>query len=322
MTESAINLPGESAPGAMPLRILLLDDDPRILRALQALLRAHVTTTSADSANAVELAAQHDIDVVICNQHNAATSGIEVLTAFKQAQPRIARILLAGYPDRELVRAAINEAEVFRLVEIPWANACLRAFVEEAGAAARAPLIETAVLGLPEYEYVRARISVVVIEDDSDAQQRLREMLQTTYKVHIANSLERALQVMEQYETGVVICDTQVGRSDLIGPLKMLKQSQPHIGVIVVTRQIDAHATIGLINQAQVYRLLPRPVRAEILNTVVDAALMRNWRFKQNPPAARRAMATPLPAGETTAQAALFNRIRSLPGRLGATETH
>jgi len=45
--------------------------------------------------------------------------------------------------------------------------------------------------------------------------------LQPYYKVNFANTAERALQIMEQHETGVVISETQAGRSDLQLPASL-----------------------------------------------------------------------------------------------------
>ena len=317
-------MPEESAASADAVRILLVDDDARILRALQALLRAHTTIPGAGN-NAAALATQHDVDVVICNQGNAAATGIEILTELKQAHPRAARILLDDYPSIDAVRAAINKAEVFRFVEKPWHNTRLRTFLDEAVEAARAPLPGSATMTQFDHEQMCARVAVLIMEDDADVQHRLREMLQPGYKVHFANSIERAVQVMEQHETGVVICDTRIGRSDFTLPLKTLKQTHPHISVVVVSEFIDAETAIGLINEAQIYRLLPRRGSADAFRAVVDAALTRYWRFKQNPPSTRRGMATPLAENENSSPAlssALFNRIRTLPWHVGGTDPH
>jgi len=151
-------------------------------------------------------------------------------------------------------------------------------------------------------------------------QQRLREILQPYYKVNFANSAERALMLMEQHETGVVISETEAGRSDLTALLKALKIHHPHIATVVITERANAATAIELINEGQVYRMLIKPVRMGTCRLSVDSAIGRYWQLKQNPLAARRFMAAPATAeGQNSPlrlPAQILNRIRSLPGRL------
>lgn len=306
---------------SQPLRILLMDDEARILRALKALLREHTTFETTDPRAATALAKQHDVDVVICDQRMPEKPGIEVLRDLKETHPRAMRILLTGYSDLKAVLGSVNESEVFRFVSKPWNNTELKALVAEAGQIAReAPLIVRDALPPVEHERARSEVGIVVIEDDTAVQQRLREILQPYYQVNFANSAERALQIMEQNETGVVISETETGRGDLTALLKALKQFHPHIATVVITERANVQTAIELINEGQVYRMLIKPVRMGSCRLSVDSAIGRYWQLKQNPQAARRFTAA-APSAESLYSplrlpAALLNRIRSLPGRL------
>jgi DNA-binding NtrC family response regulator len=184
----------------------MIDDEARILRALKALLRDCESWQTTNPLEAVALARQHDVDVVICDQRMPQKVGVDVLREIKEAHPRALRILLTGYSDLKAVLGSVNEGEVYRFVNKPWNNAQLKALVADAGAIAReAPVIARDVLPQAEHERARTAVGVLVIEDDIGVQQRLREILQPYYKVNFANSAERALQIMEQQETGVVI---------------------------------------------------------------------------------------------------------------------
>ena len=303
------------------LRILLVDDEERILRALKALLRDFSTIQTTDPLQAVALAKQHDVDVVICDQRMPEKTGIEVLRDIKEVHPRALRILLTGYSDLKAVLGSVNESEVFRFVNKPWNNAEIKALVAEAGQIAReAPVIAKDALQPVEHDRARTAVGVLVIENDSTVQQRLREILQPYYKVNFANNAERALQIMEQQETGVVISETEAGRSDLTGLLKALKLHHPHIATVVMTERANAQTAIELINEGQVYRMLIKPVRMGTCRLSVDSAIGRYWQLKQSPQAARRYTAAA--PSEHSAHSALrlpasiLNRIRSLPGRL------
>ncbi len=306
------------------LRILLVDDEARILRALRALLREHTTFATTNPLEGLALAHKHDVDVVICDQRMPEKTGVDVLREIRESHPRALRILLTGYSDLKAVLGSVNEGEVFRFVNKPWNNAELRKLVAAAGQIAReAPVIARDALPPAEHDRARAQVGVLVIEDDTAVQQRLREILQPYYKVNFANNAERALQIMEQNETGVVISETEAGRNDLTALLKALKLHHPHIATVVVTERANAATAIELINEGQVYRMLIKPVRMGTCRLSVDAAIGRYWQLKQNPQAARRYTAAP-PSNTSAHSAlrlptALLNRIRSLPGRLLGT---
>jgi len=310
------------------LRILTIDDESRILRALKALLRDYTTFQTTNPLEAVGLAKKHDVDVVICDQRMPEKAGIDVLRDIKEAHPRAMRVLLTGYSDLKAVLGSVNDSEVYRFLSKPWNNSELRKLVEEAGQISRdAPVIERDVLPTAEHDRARNQVGVLVIEDDVTVQQRLREILQPYYKVNFANSAERALQMMEQHETGVVISETEAGRSDLTALLKALKIHHPHIATVVITERANASTAIDLINEGQVYRMLIKPVRMGTCRLSVDSAIGRYWQLKQNPQAARRfTAALPSMEGENSPlrlPATILNRIRSLPGRLlGATRAH
>ncbi|HSE13548.1 MAG TPA: hypothetical protein VLB69_13040, partial [Rudaea sp.] len=237
----------------------------------------------------------------------------------KRSHARGVRILLSDRPEARLLLDAINEVEVFRLVDLPWNNAAMRTVAVAAARAARAtPVLGSEPPTLDEAADLKRHVALVVIDSDADAQQRLRDVLQPHYKLHFASEFERALVFMEQHETGALICAARVGRSDLVTPLKALKQSHPQITTVAIDAHLDVDLTIELINEAQVFRLLRRPLHPAICRQYADAAMARYWRIKQNPQAAWRFAAAAARAERSPQQLppGLLNRIRGLPGRL------
>ena len=308
---------------ATPFRVLTITAVARVQRALDVLWREHQIIACADAAAALDLAHRHDVDAVLCDQRVAATIGVDLLRDIRQLHPRALRMLLSDQPDARTLLEAVNEVEVFRFVAQPWD---LEAMREAATAALRAARLAPPLLGTPlsdeEGERVRRQMAVVVIESDAVSQQRLRDLLQGHYKIHFAVSLDRALQFMEQHETGVVMCSTASGRGELVAALKAIKQAHPHLASIAMDALTDLDRAIELVNEAQVFRLLRRPFNPALCRPFVDAALARYWDIKQHPQAAWRVMpAEPAAAAKTQPlPAALLNRIRGLPGRLHESE--
>lgn len=308
--------------GAARYRILFVDDEARITRALRALFRDHDVFSTNEPREAAKLAAAHDVDVVICDQRMPQMLGADCLREIRHLAPRAMRILLTGYSDLKAVLGSVNDGEVYRFVSKPWDNKELREIVLEAGLIAReAPVVDEAPISAVEHEAARAQVGVLVIEDDAGVQQRLREILSPYYQVRFANTPERALQILEQHETGVVISETEVGDADMTSLLKALKQYHPHIATVVITERANAQLAIDLINEGQVYRMLLKPVRMGSCRLSIDSAIGRYWQLKQTPAAVRR-FAASRNAGANLAVArlgdSLLTRIRTIPSRIFA----
>jgi DNA-binding NtrC family response regulator len=311
-------------PDLARFRLLSVTRDGRVQRALAVLWREHDVIACADPAGAAALAASRDVDAVLCDQRLPPVLGVDLLRDIRQAHPRALRMLLSARADARLLLDAVNEAEVFRFISQPWNIAAMREASASALRAARlAPPLTGVALSDEESERVHKLMAVVVIESEAATQQRLRDLLQGHYKTHFANSLDRALQFMEQHETGALLCSTASGRGELIAALKALKQAHPHLATIAIDALDDADRAVELINEAQIFRLLRRPFNPALCRPYVDAALARYWQIKQQPQSAWRVMPAESSVIERSPQqlpSALLNRIRGLPGRLHESE--
>jgi DNA-binding NtrC family response regulator len=308
-----------SEPGKA-LRLLCIDDELRILRALKALFRDCDVQLCSDPRQALEMARQFDPDVVLCDQRMPQLPGVDVLREMKAHCPRSMRILLTGYADLKAVLGSVNEGEVFQYVNKPWDNAALRALVHEAARIAReAPSLDAANIPEREAEVARGEVGVLVLEDDVSSQHRIREILAPHYQVRFANNTDRALQILEQHETGVVISETETMQGDLTGLLKALKLHHPHIATVILTERANAQTAMELINEGQVYRMLIKPVRMGSCRLSVDAAISRYWKLKRNPRAVARYALAQVPGfaqPRAHVSDSLMARIRSLPSRI------
>jgi DNA-binding NtrC family response regulator len=311
----------QPAVDSRPFRVLTVTSDARVQRALDVVWRDHEIIACVDPGVVAALAGSRDVDGVLCDQTVATVSGIDLLVEVRSAHPRALRMLLCDRPEARLLLEAVNEAEVFRIVDQPWDIAALR---DAALAAARAARLAPPLTGNPLAADVAERMhrltAVVVIENDAHSQQRLRELLQPHYKMHFANALERALQFMEQHETSVLVCSTAASRGELIPALKALKQAHPHMATIIIDPMSDFDRVVELVNEAQVFRLMRAPFNTALCRPYVDAALARYWAIKQQPQSAWRVVPAE-PALPQHLPTQLLNRIRGLPGRLHESET-
>ncbi len=127
-------------------RILFVDDEKRVLNSMRGLFRREYELfLTCEGAEAVEIAAANDVDVIVADQRMPGMTGVEVLAKVKERSPRTVRVLLTGYADPSAVEGSINIGEVFRFLSKPCPPKVLRETLSMAISASRtAPAMEQA----------------------------------------------------------------------------------------------------------------------------------------------------------------------------------
>lgn len=143
------------------IKILLVDDEPNVLKALSRLLKQYHLTTAESGEEALLLSRDLTFDLVISDYRMPGIDGVEFLSRFKRIQPDAIRMVLTGYADLEGAQHAINEAEVFRFINKPWSNMEIISAVEN-GLTHRRILLENRALA----DQVRAQQALL---DEKDA---------------------------------------------------------------------------------------------------------------------------------------------------------
>jgi diguanylate cyclase (GGDEF)-like protein len=111
--------PAVPAPGRCTL--LVVDDDPHVLRAAAGLLADEFDVLTADCAAAAEaLFARQEIDIILTDQKMKRRSGVQLLEWVCWHHPRTVRLLMTAFAELEDAVDAINRGGVLRYIFKPW----------------------------------------------------------------------------------------------------------------------------------------------------------------------------------------------------------
>jgi PAS domain S-box-containing protein len=114
-------------------KVLIVDDEPQVLVALEDLLSdtfvVFKTTTAQHALNVLER--ERDVAVVITDERMPAMTGSEFLARLGQSSDAL-RILLTGFADLSSVVRSVNEGKLFAYVTKPWSPSDLRLRVDRA----------------------------------------------------------------------------------------------------------------------------------------------------------------------------------------------
>lgn len=107
--------------------VVLVDDDPEVLRSLGRLFRnePYELLSTDDPTQVLEWARTRPVDLVVADQRMPTQSGTELLAQLQQESPGTSGIILSGYPDTALI-VQRSGLRIERLIAKPWQNEDLK----------------------------------------------------------------------------------------------------------------------------------------------------------------------------------------------------
>lgn len=102
-------------------KILLVDDEPNLLAALQRALRKQfeLETATSGAAGLAVLQKWQDYSVVVSDMRMPEMNGVEFLARCREIAPDVVRIMLTGNADQETAIEAINQGHIFTFLHKP-----------------------------------------------------------------------------------------------------------------------------------------------------------------------------------------------------------
>jgi signal transduction histidine kinase len=101
--------------------ILVVDDEPDVVKSVQDLLRIDYKVLGTTRASeAMDLLKGNEVHIVMTDQRMPEMTGVELLHNIRGGHPDAIRLLFTGYADIRAVIEAINQGNVYRYITKPW----------------------------------------------------------------------------------------------------------------------------------------------------------------------------------------------------------
>ncbi len=304
-----------------PIRILFVDDEERILRSLALQFRRQFEVITESNPVRVLQRLQHEpVDIIVSDQRMPQMSGSQLLAQVQERHPQTLRILLTGYSDLQAAVEALNSGGIFRYLTKPWDPQGMAETLQQA-----AQLIHerraSAFLDEQRSNVPNTRQpALLLLDTDPQTQSQTVELCQACgIQLHQAHSLSEALQILNDQPLDILVSDIQLDGEDLRPLLMSLAQAHPRLLSIIVTPFQDTQVLLKLINQAQIFRYLPKPLRRGMFERAIRTAAdqARSWQ-RQPLRALDRAAEAPKLAEEQSRVGSLLSRLGKLRQRLTA----
>lgn len=292
-----------------PIRILFVDDEERILRSLALQFRReYQVLTESDPLRALERLKSERVQIIVSDQRMPQMSGAELLAQARQIAPDTLRILLTGYSDLDAAVEALNSGGIFRYLTKPWDQQemafTLRQAAQIAARQLQAPKALAAI--------APAALNVLLLDEDAPTLAVVAEFcVAGGHRLLRAASLSEAVALLNSQPIDLLVSDLQVAGEDTAPLLKSLAQAHPRLLSLVVTPFCDTQALLKLINEAQIFRYLPKPIRRGLFDKGLLAAAEQAQLWRAQPAQVVTRLAQP-PREERERE-----KVGSLLGMLG-----
>ncbi|MBU2293616.1 MAG: response regulator [Gammaproteobacteria bacterium] len=264
-----------------PIRILFVDDEERILRSLALQFRReYEVLTESDPRRALERLKSESVQIIVSDQRMPQMSGAELLAQARQIAPDTLRILLTGYSDLDAAVEALNSGGIFRYLTKPWDQQemafTLRQAAQIAARQLQAPKVSAAI--------PQAALNVLLLDEDAPTLGVVAEFcVAGGHRLLRAASLNEAVALLNSEPIDMLVSDLQVAGEDTAPLLKSLAQAHPRLLSLVVTPFCDTQALLKLINEAQIFRYLPKPIRRGLFDKGLQAAAEQAQLWRAQP---------------------------------------
>lgn len=117
------------------------------------------------------------------------------------------------------------------------------------------------------------KANVMFVDDEKRVLSSMRALFRRDYNVHLANSGNEALEMLERQDMDVIVSDQRMPGMTGVDVLKACKARAPRAMRILLTGYADKDAIEASINEGEVFRYLTKPCARETLRETLALAV-------------------------------------------------
>lgn len=189
--------PVNFCPADATVKILFVDDEPNVLRALRRLFMEdenYELLTAESGEEGLKILEQvQGVCVVVSDYRMPAMNGVEFLRRVHDLWPNTVRIVLSGYADTAAVVEAINVGHIYKFIPKPWNDSELR--VNIANAADTCYLNRENERLSQQLQQRNLELSVLNFDLEEEVQQRMAELQMRSQILQLAQEILDSLPV-------------------------------------------------------------------------------------------------------------------------------
>ncbi len=151
--------------GMQPIKVIIVEDHTLVREGTRGILEQQpdieVVAEAERAQAALELAMQHDVDVVIADVRLPDMTGIELVRLLRQRKPEVKVLILSAYDDEEYVREALRVGANGYLLKTTPASELIEAVraVHSGASVLQATLMRRLAAGWPGGSFSGPRLS-------------------------------------------------------------------------------------------------------------------------------------------------------------------
>lgn len=196
------------------LRVLIVDDDRRMVRTLGDILRVkgYSVEDAHTGAEALGILAGTRCDCVLTDMRMPRMNGVELYRAIQASHPGLPVVIMTAYPQDRLIRNGIEEGLIGSIPK---------------------PLDINLLLGF--LSSLRKERSILIVDDDPVFRRTLGDILRVRGFAVTQIADPRSLVDRVRADSQVVLLDMKLKGSDGLKVLRKLRRHHPRLPIIIAT---------------------------------------------------------------------------------------
>jgi len=260
-------------------KILIVDDEPRILRSLEAALKykfdVYKTEDAIQAQNIMEGSKQFDI--VVSDERMPKLLGHDFLKWVKDKHPHSVRFLLTSTEISDALEP-IGSNDVYKCLSKPWNIQELQEILDQAVLKSRSLVSQAA-----ESQRANSKQCAMAVLDVGETYSKTYQIVGQGFdcisRTYFFDTVEEVIHAMSQnFGIGVLLIDLSVGKTNTADLISELNKKHASVSIIVTNKPAYVGDFIQKYGKSHNFRFITKPMSLTRLRPIILGAVENHFR--------------------------------------------